>query len=71
MKFLLFQLAILVGWLVLNVWVLPKFGVSTCLSGSCGISHDPEKPDSVGEDVKASGLTSTPKNSTQQTEITQ
>lgn len=22
-------LAIIVGWVVLNVWVLPKFGVST------------------------------------------
>ena len=29
MKDILFLLAILVGWYVLNAWVLPKFGVST------------------------------------------
>ena len=29
MKEFLFPLAILVGWFVLNVWVLPRFGVST------------------------------------------
>ncbi len=29
MKDLLFPLAILVGWYVLNAWVLPGFGVTT------------------------------------------
>ncbi len=29
MKDLLLPLAIIVGWYVLNAWVLPKFGVST------------------------------------------
>lgn len=29
MKDLLFPLAIVVGWFVLNAWVLPKFGVQT------------------------------------------
>ena len=29
MKEIAFTLAILVGWFVLNVWVLPRFGVST------------------------------------------
>lgn len=29
MKDLLIPLAILVGWIVLNAWILPKFGVST------------------------------------------
>ncbi len=29
MKELIFMLAILAGWFVLNAWVLPKFGVST------------------------------------------
>jgi len=29
MKDLLFPLAILVGWYVMNAWVLPRFGVTT------------------------------------------
>jgi len=29
MKDLLIPLAILIGWFVLNAWVLPRFGVST------------------------------------------
>jgi hypothetical protein len=29
MKELLLMIAILAGWVVLNLWVLPKFGVST------------------------------------------
>lgn len=29
MKEFLILIAILVGWIVLNAWVLPKFGVST------------------------------------------
>ncbi len=29
MKEILLMLAILAGWVVLNAWVLPKFGVST------------------------------------------
>lgn len=29
MKEILLMLAILVGWVVLNAWILPKFGVKT------------------------------------------
>ncbi len=29
MKEILFVLGLLVAWIVLNVWVLPRFGVST------------------------------------------
>ena len=29
MKDLLFPLAVIVGWFVLNAWVLPMFGVQT------------------------------------------
>ena len=29
MKEILLMLAILAGWVVLNAWILPKFGVST------------------------------------------
>lgn len=29
MKEILIVLAVLVGWILLNAWILPKFGVST------------------------------------------
>lgn len=29
LKSLLFPLALLAGWFVLNAWILPKFGVKT------------------------------------------
>jgi hypothetical protein len=28
--------AVLAAWFVLNRWVLPWFGVPTCMSGNCG-----------------------------------
>ena len=29
MKELLFPLAVLIGWYVINAWILPRFGVTT------------------------------------------
>lgn len=31
-----FVLLFLAAWIVLNRWVLPWFGVPTCMSGGCG-----------------------------------
>lgn len=28
-------IAILAAWIVLNRWILPRFGVQTCMSGAC------------------------------------
>lgn len=36
MKDLLLMLGILVIWIGLNRWVLPWFGIPTCMSGGCG-----------------------------------
>lgn len=37
---ILVLLTILAAWFILNVWVLPRFGMKTCLSGFCNIdSH--------------------------------
>ena len=33
----LLLVAISVAWLVLNRWVLPSFGVATCMSGACTV----------------------------------
>jgi hypothetical protein len=46
-------LLFLAAWIVLNRWVLPWFGISTCMSGSCGVDRRPavghEAPDRAGE----------------------
>lgn len=34
--FLLF-VGLFAGWIVLNVWVLPMFGIQTCMSGGCRV----------------------------------
>ena len=26
---------VVAGWIVLNLWVLPFFGIRTCMSGAC------------------------------------
>jgi len=40
-KDFLFVLAFLAAWVVLNRWILPLFGVATCMSGACGAGRCP------------------------------
>jgi hypothetical protein len=40
-KEFLFVVAFLAAWIVLNRWVLPWFGVATCMSGACAV--DPRR----------------------------
>jgi hypothetical protein len=35
MKNILLPIAIFAAWNVLNRWVLPWFGIQTCMSGAC------------------------------------
>lgn len=35
MSDLLLLTSLFAGWIVLNVWVLPLFGIPTCLGGAC------------------------------------
>lgn len=46
-------LLFLAAWIVLNRWVLPWFGISTCMSGSCAVDRRPavghDAPDGAGE----------------------
>jgi hypothetical protein len=37
----LFVLGFLAAWIVLNRWVLPLFGVPTCMGGCCGPDRCP------------------------------
>jgi hypothetical protein len=35
MKDILIFVGIFAGWIVLNIWILPWFGIRTCMSGAC------------------------------------
>ncbi len=37
----------LAAWIVLNRWVLPWFGISTCMSGSCSLDRQPAAQEDV------------------------
>jgi hypothetical protein len=41
MKEFLTLLAIIMLWIALNRWVLPWFGIQTCMSGGCGVGRCP------------------------------
>ena len=34
--FLMFA-SLIAGWFALNIWILPLFGISTCLCGTCRV----------------------------------
>jgi hypothetical protein len=36
---ILFFASLIAGWIVLNVWILPLFGIRTCMSGACQASR--------------------------------
>ncbi len=36
---ILFFASLFAGWIVLNMWVLPWFGIPTCMSGACRVPH--------------------------------
>ena len=49
-------LGVFATWVVLSRWVLPLFGVNTCMSGGCSVSPPPAvteelsvPPDAEGE----------------------
>lgn len=42
-------LSVLALWFVLNLWVLPRLGMKTCLSGLCG--HDSDSCSQVPQTV--------------------
>lgn len=43
---ILWIILIIVVWLALQLYILPKLGIPTCLSGSCRIDKKQEKKDS-------------------------
>ena len=43
MNDLLLFVGLIAGWIVLNVWVLPLFGIQTCMSGACRVPPSSSK----------------------------
>jgi hypothetical protein len=48
MQEFLIMMGVLSGWIILNRWVLPRFGIQTCMSGCCSehcssLTHEPPK----------------------------
>jgi hypothetical protein len=41
MKTAAIYVGIVVLWIVLNRWILPWFGVRTCMSGACAVDRCP------------------------------
>ncbi len=39
MSDILFFSSLIAGWIVLNVWILPLFGIQTYMSGACRVPH--------------------------------
>lgn len=71
MKDLLIISAVLVTWIVLNSWILPRLGIQTCMSGACcrvpasrlddGMKLQEKEPVQGGNAIDAPDLkTSTP-----------
>jgi hypothetical protein len=40
-KDIAFVLLFLGAWIALNRWILPRFGISTCMSGRCAVDPPP------------------------------
>jgi len=50
MELLLF-LGILVLWLALQLWILPKLGIPTCMSGACRVEGRQETGERASQSV--------------------
>ena len=49
MKEFIVPIAILVAWIALNAWILPMFGIRTCMSGSCGTKQSSPRVEDLGD----------------------
>lgn len=60
MSDILFFASLIAGWIVLNVWILPLFGIQTCMSGACRVprARNGQPLDSAGEAVHKPKATS-------------
>ena len=62
-KDIAFVLLFLGAWIALNRWILPRFGISTCMSGSCAVDppsatreKEPDRADRQDPEFEAQAL---------------
>lgn len=48
-------LGVLVVWFTLNRWVLPWFGINTCMSGACAVDSRPAATEGAPEATEQEG----------------
>ena len=60
MKDIVIFVAVMAGWIVLNMWVLPYFGIRTCMSGACRV------PGVKPTELRSHNVQAAPKSSTSQ-----
>jgi len=60
MKDIMIFVAVMAGWIVLNIWVLPYFGIRTCMSGACRV------PDMKPKELRSPNEQDVPKSSASQ-----
>ena len=60
MNDILILVGIVAGWIALNLWILPWFGIRTCMSGACAVPHVERNdgPDTVDKNAHGSPLKS-------------
>lgn len=42
----------LAGWFALQMWILPRFGISTCMSGACRVPEPSDKKEKEKSDER-------------------
>jgi hypothetical protein len=46
---------ILAVWFILQLWVLPKLGIPTCMSGACRVPTKPKSKETEAQPVDEKG----------------
>jgi len=57
-KSLAFLMAVLAAWFSFNRWILPRFGIATCMSGACSISQPSQATDPRAANLDDAGSVS-------------
>jgi len=57
-KSLAFLMAVLAAWFSVNRWILPRFGIATCMSGACVISQPSQATDPRAANLDDAGSVS-------------
>ncbi|MCA9551476.1 MAG: hypothetical protein KC933_15680 [Myxococcales bacterium] len=48
-----YGIGLLVAWVLLQAWILPKLGIPTCMSGACAVPRNRALPKKTTEEPGA------------------